>query len=159
MNVLLLPYRLFEDLYVFRWPLQRKKKYWAESLVALYEQILYVFPVFVFYYCVIENMQHVYCTWLNALFALVAFQTASSRSWTENTSSYRYKDVLFPVYVVCMLSKHVKNLCMVLKTPPDVKHGESDLSRSKPASIVCFPVPHLFPVLHVARHIGSKAEL
>lgn len=42
----------------------------AECLVALYEQILYVFPLFVFY-CVIDNMQHVYCTWLNALFALV----------------------------------------------------------------------------------------
>lgn len=140
-------------------PLKSKKKCW--SLVALYEQILYVFPVFVFYYCVIENMQHVYCTWLNALFALVASRPPPPVYELNSPLATGVRTSLFPVYIVCMLSKHVrkKNLCMVLNNSPDVKHGESDLTRSKPASIVRFPVPHPFPVLHVARHIGSKAEL
>lgn len=139
-----------------------KEKCLAESLVALYEQIFYVFPLFVFYYCVIENMQHVYCTWLNALFALVASGPPPLIYGLKAPLATVIRTSYFPcISCACDLGMWKKTFAWYWKKipPPDVKHGESDLTRSKPASIVCVPAPHLLPVLHVACHFGSRAEL
>lgn len=159
MNVLLLPYRLFEDLYVFRWPLK-----WKKMFGRIFSSFVWANLLCISSFCFLLLCHREYAARLlyviECPFCLGRLRTASSHLWTESTSSYCNKDVLFPVFIVCMRSQHVKKpLHGTEKNSPDVKHGESDLTRSKPASIVCVPAPYLLPVLHVARHIGSRAEL
>lgn len=135
-----------------------KENVWAECLVALYEQILYVFPLFVFY-CVIENMQHVYCTWLNALFALVA--SGPPRPVYELTSPLAtvIRTSYFPcVSCACDLSMW-KTFAWYWKIPLTWSMENPTLQEVNQRVLYAFPAPHLFPVLHVARHIGSRAEL
>lgn len=117
MNVLLLPYKQFEDLYVFRWPLK-----WTKMFGRVFRSFVWADLKCISSICFLLLCHREYAARLlyviECPFCLGRLRTASSCLWTQTTSSYCNKDVLLPVYIVCMQSEHVKNLCMVLKTPP-----------------------------------------
>lgn len=118
MNVLLLPYRLFEDLYVFRRPLKWKKMFGRVFSSFVWANLLCISSFCFLLLCHREYAARLLYV-IECPFCLGRLRTASSsHSWTESTSSYCNKDVFFPVYIVCMRSQHVKNLCMVLKKIP-----------------------------------------
>lgn len=143
MNVLLLPYKQFEDLYVFRRPLK-----WTKMFGRVFSSFVWADLKCISSICFLLLCHREYAARLlyviECPFCLGRLRTASSCLWTQTTSSYCNKDVLLPVYIVCMQSTHVKKPLHGTENSPDVKHGESDLTRTEPASIVCCPAPHLF---------------
>lgn len=125
-----------------------------------------LFLSIVFYYCVIENMQHVLlCTWLDALLALVV--SGLPLPPVTNWTSYCYEDFFSPLYIVCMRamtrqwSKHVNNLCMIHKSPRCEAWSFSPIQLTNSSSKYCtllFRSSSTSYLLHVARHFGSRVK-
>lgn len=116
MNVLLLPYRQFEDFYVCRRPLNWKKMFNRVFSSFVWANLICISSICFLLLCHREYAARLLYV-IECPFCLGRLWTASSPFWTEITSSYCHRDVLFPVFIVCMRSEHVKNLCMVLKIP------------------------------------------
>lgn len=143
MNVLLLPYKQFEDLYVFRWPLK-----WTKMFGRVFRSFVWADLKCISSICFLLLCHREYAARLlyviECPFCLGRLRTASSCLWTEITSSYCNKDPLtsrvYRVHAIWACEKPLHGT----ENSPDVKHGESDLTRTEPASIVCCPAPHLF---------------